>query len=116
VFVSPEHLENIYLQSTFVESLWIHAQSEDDFVVCICIPRRGEGESFSEVEILESFRRLAQENGLMKHEIPRNLFIERNANWSAQTGELTGKSGGGKFLFCLMRGKSVNEAESKRIA
>ncbi len=89
VFVSPEYLESIFIQCVLVETLWIHAQSEDDFVVAIVMLRKDLRSSVSEAEILESFRQIAKEKGLMSHEIPRAVFVERCRSWSPETEELT---------------------------
>lgn len=89
VFVSPEYLENVFIQSDLVESLWIHAQADDDFVVAVVIPRKEKEAVVSEADVLASFRVIAAEKGLQSHEVPRAIHLERSANWTAETGELT---------------------------
>ncbi len=86
VFVAPEFVENVLIESKVCSSLWVHASSEYDYVVAVVVPVSS---AVSKEEIVKSFAEVAAAKGLQPHEVPREIFVETGAPWTPETGELT---------------------------
>jgi long-subunit acyl-CoA synthetase (AMP-forming) len=86
VFVAPEYIENVLIESKVCNSLWVHASSEYDYVVAVVVPVNP---AITKEEIFKSFAEVGAAQGLQPHEIPREIFLETGAAWTPDTGELT---------------------------
>ncbi|CAF2389626.1 unnamed protein product [Rotaria sp. Silwood2] len=92
-FVSPEFLQEIYMQSPYVEQIYIHGNSLEDSVVAVIVPNKEYARAFAikhnltefdnnHVDklfydaIMEDLRSLATKESLRKHEIPSRLIID----------------------------------------
>jgi fatty acid CoA ligase FadD9 len=92
-FISPEFLEGIYLQSLFVEQIYIYGDGLDDCVKGVVVPNKeytqyfatehnlkqidpnNPGEVFYDA-IIQDLRAIAAKESLRKHEIPSKLIID----------------------------------------
>ena len=92
-FVSPELLQGIYLQSPFVEQIYIHGDLLSDSVSAVVVPNRSYAQAFAREHHLENFdmnnpdpkfcdavlqdlRSLGKKESLRIHEIPARLVID----------------------------------------
>ncbi|CAF0917743.1 unnamed protein product [Rotaria sordida] len=92
-FVSPEFLQEIYMQSPFVEQMYIHGNPLEDSVVAVIVPNKEYARAFAikhnltEFDnsrpdklfydaIMQDLRLLATKESLRKHEIPSRLIID----------------------------------------
>jgi len=92
-FVSPEFLEEIYMQSPFVEQIYIHGNPLEDSVVAVIVPNKEYVRAFAikhnltefgnnyqekvlNEAIMQHLRSLATKESLRKHEIPCRLIID----------------------------------------
>ncbi len=86
VFVAPEFIENVLIESPTCSALWVQASSEFDYVVAVVVPVSA---TATKEEVMSSFAALAKERGLQPHEVPRDVYLEIGGPWTAETGELT---------------------------
>jgi len=92
-FVSPEYLQSIYIQSPFIEQIYIHGDLLADCVAAVVVPNRAYAEAFALEHNLKNFdmnnpdpkfcdavlqdlRSLAKKEPLRAHEIPSQLVID----------------------------------------
>ena len=92
-FVSPEFLQSIYIQSPFVEQIYIHGNLLADSVAAVVVPNRIYAQAFAleqNIEnfdinnpdsrfcdaVLENLRLIAEKESLRLHEIPSHLVID----------------------------------------
>ena len=92
-FVSPELLQGIYLQSPFVEQIYIHGDLLSDSVSAVVVPNRAYAQVFALEHHLDNFdmnnpdpkfcdavlqnlRLLAKKESLRMHEIPARVIID----------------------------------------
>ena len=92
-FVSPEFLQGIYIQSPFVEQLYIHGDLLDDCVSAVIVPHREYAQAFVTKHnwtdfdqknpdirfrnaVLQDLRAIAKKESLRPHEIPSHLVID----------------------------------------
>eukprot|EP01128_Nolandella_sp_AFSM9_P002241 TRINITY_DN12624_c0_g1_i1.p1 TRINITY_DN12624_c0_g1~~TRINITY_DN12624_c0_g1_i1.p1 ORF type:complete len:387 (+),score=62.26 TRINITY_DN12624_c0_g1_i1:51-1211(+) len=95
VFVEPSRVENLFLESEFVQQLYVHGQISEVCLVAIAVPsvramkRLAESLSISygtlrelysdtrcRQAVLNDFRRLAPNVGVKPYEIPLNVYLE----------------------------------------
>jgi fatty acid CoA ligase FadD9 len=113
VFVSPEHLENVFIVSPFVENIFIYAESTFEHVVAVVLPNRDvffdtakkfgiqlpgseEQENLEFLcrhekiiyEVLESLKETGRKAELLPHEIPAKILLEP-VRWSIENNLLT---------------------------
>jgi fatty acid CoA ligase FadD9 len=88
VFVAPDALENILIESTFCDQLFIHGDIQHSVLVCVCVPGNSAAE-VTEADLLADFGRIGRERGLRSFEVPKAVFIERDVVFSAENGLLT---------------------------
>jgi len=102
-FIAPEYLENCFLSSPLVDSIWIYAESDRDYPLAVICPNRellesqcASKSSFEELcedkqvklTVLESLKGVAKEKQLQSYEEPRDAILEPQ-RWSAEEGTLT---------------------------
>nr|AEN94433.1 long-chain fatty-acid-CoA ligase FadD9 [Philodina roseola] len=91
-FVSPEHLESIYLQSPFVDQIYIHGDLLSNLVNAVIIPNQDYVQHQSslnlEQAILTDLHRIGQEESLRPHEIPSQVIIDHE-RFTPENGLLT---------------------------
>jgi fatty acid CoA ligase FadD9 len=115
-YVSPEHLENTFIASPFIESIFVYAEPAFEHVLAVVLPNVpvlleaakkfgvgvGEGEGEGEdvdlralcederiVEVVtESIKEIAKANKLLPHEIPPKIILEPE-RWSVESGLYT---------------------------
>ena len=104
-FVSPEFLQNIYIQSLFVEQIYIHGDLLADSVSAVIVPNRKYTQAYVLEHHLENFdmnnphpqfmdavrqdlRSIAEKESLRKHEIPSRIIIDFEP-FTSQNGLLT---------------------------
>lgn len=92
-FVSPEFLQNIYIQSPFVEQIYIHGDLLADAVSAVIVPNQQYAQAHAHQHhlppldlnhphprlrdaILQDFRSLAHKESLRHHEIPSHIVID----------------------------------------
>lgn len=91
-YIAPEKLENIYVQSSWIQQAWIHGDSLHDFILLFAVLDPAKTKDLDEEEIkgrvLESITELAAANKLNALEKPKNmrLFTEM---WTVESGILT---------------------------
>ncbi|KAJ8022903.1 Long-chain-fatty-acid--CoA ligase 1 [Holothuria leucospilota] len=70
-YLAPEKIENVYLQSTFIEQMWVHGDSLQSFAVGVVVPDR---------EILEPWAKKQQIQGdfpaLCKHKKVKEAILK----------------------------------------
>ena len=104
-FVSPEFLQSIYIQSAFVEQIYIHGDLLADSVTAVIVPNRDYAQAFIRdhtltafdmhdpdplfnAAVLEDLRSIATKELLRKHEIPSRIIIDFEA-FTPENGLLT---------------------------
>ena len=92
-FVSPEFLESIYMQSLFVEQIYIYGDGLEDCVKAVVVPNKTYVQAFVTEQdlktidfdnpdaklydaLLNDLRTIASKESLRKHEIPSRLIID----------------------------------------
>ncbi|UJR29135.1 hypothetical protein I4U23_010349 [Adineta vaga] len=92
-FVSPEYLQSIYIQSPFVEQIYIHGDLLSDAVSAVVVPNQTFAEkfilerhiqNFDKINpcsqfcdaVLQDLRSIAKQQALRAHEIPSHLIID----------------------------------------
>ncbi|CAF3682925.1 unnamed protein product [Rotaria socialis] len=92
-FISPESLQEIYMQSPFVEQIYIHGNPLEDSVSAVIVPNKDYARAFATKHnlldldndhpntlfydaIMQDLYLLAKKESLRKHEIPSKLIIE----------------------------------------
>ncbi|CAF1436026.1 unnamed protein product, partial [Rotaria sordida] len=92
-YVSPEFLQTIYLQSPFIEQIYIHGDLLADSIAAVVVPNREYAQAFALEHnlknfdmtnpdpqfydvILQDLRLLAEKESLRKHEIPSRVIID----------------------------------------
>ncbi|CAF2079598.1 unnamed protein product [Rotaria magnacalcarata] len=92
-YVSPEFLQNIYLQSPFVEQIYIYGDLLADSITAVVVPNREYTQTFIAEYHLKNFdminpdphfhnaivkdlNLLAEKHSLRKHEIPSRIIID----------------------------------------
>ena len=83
-YVSPALLEGIYIQSLFVEQIFIYGDALDSAVMAVVVPTA----NHSNDAIAHDLRALAQRESLRQHEIPSHLIIEYEP-FTSENGLLT---------------------------
>ena len=80
VFVSPERLEAIYLQSFFIEQIFVYANGLDDSVLAVVVPQSKFLNTNDQTTLIECIRndfiQIAKKELLKQHEIPSRILIE----------------------------------------
>ncbi|CAF4305555.1 unnamed protein product [Adineta steineri] len=104
-FVSPEYLQTIYIQSPFVEQIYIHGDLLSDSVSAVIVPSQQYAQAFAlqhnlalldmnnshplfHQAILEDLQTIAKKESLRKHEIPSHIIIDFQA-FTPENGLLT---------------------------
>ena len=104
-FVSPEFLQTVYTQSSFIEQIYIHGNPMENQVVAVIVPNREYAQAFADKHNLIEFdmdnpdqlfidalmndiRSIAAKESLGKHEIPSRLIIDFKP-FTARNGLLT---------------------------
>ncbi|CAF3631409.1 unnamed protein product [Adineta steineri] len=92
-FVSPEYLQSIYIQSSFVEQIYIHGDLLSDSVAAVVVPNRAYAQTFALEHniinfdmhnpnsqfcdaVLNDLRSIATKESLRKHEFPSHLVVD----------------------------------------
>jgi fatty acid CoA ligase FadD9 len=92
-FVSPEFLQGIYIQSSFVHQIYIHGDLLSDSVTAVVVPNRDYAQAFAlehnlthfdmnkpdpqfDDALLKDLRSIAEKELLRKHEIPLRIIID----------------------------------------
>ncbi|UJR28960.1 hypothetical protein I4U23_010177 [Adineta vaga] len=92
-FISPDSLENVFIQSHFVEQIYIHGDLLADSVVAVIVPNHAYAKAYAlkhDIEdfdidnanskfcetILQDLRSIAEKELLRKHEIPSRVLID----------------------------------------
>ena len=92
-FVSPEFLQSIYIQSPFVEQIYIHGDLLADSVAAVVVPNREYAQAFALEHnltnfdmnnphpqfcdaVLQDLRSIGEKESLRKHEIPSHIIID----------------------------------------
>jgi fatty acid CoA ligase FadD9 len=89
-FVSPEYLQGIFAQSSFIEQIYIHGDLYENCVTAVVVPNRERVQAFAienNVEVFESDPKLynaimcdlhsiGTKASLQKHEIPSRIIID----------------------------------------
>jgi fatty acid CoA ligase FadD9 len=92
-FVSPEYLQSIYIQSPFVEQIYIHGDLLADSVSAVVVPNRKYAEAYVLQHhltnfdmnnphpqfcdaVLQDLRSIGEKESLRKHEIPSRIIID----------------------------------------
>jgi fatty acid CoA ligase FadD9 len=86
-FVSPEFLEGIYIQSLFVEQIYIYGNGLDDCVKAVVVPNKAYAQALTQMNannsdeilhdaIMNDLRTIAIKESLRKHEIPAKIIID----------------------------------------
>ncbi|CAF1105727.1 unnamed protein product [Adineta steineri] len=92
-FISPESLECIYLQSLFIEQIYIYGNGLENSVKAVVVPNKQYAQIFATKHnldsidpinsqklfydaILEDLQTIAAQQSLQKHEIPSKLIID----------------------------------------
>ncbi|KAH3761345.1 AMP-binding protein [Pelomyxa schiedti] len=103
VFVAPERLENIFIESKFVENIFIYAESLFEYVTAVVVPNLPYIESVASScqfdstdlnnpvliqKILSNFVEVGQAHHLQPYEIPQKILIDPN-RWSPENHLLT---------------------------
>lgn len=115
VFIAPEHLESLYVESRYVDFVYIDANIEQSFILAVVIPNKKSciekmkenDENLKENEeeevwkkicedpkklkqvILADWRKIAKIRELKSYEIPRDIYIEVETSWTPDNGFLT---------------------------
>ncbi|CAF0854656.1 unnamed protein product [Adineta steineri] len=104
-FVSPEYLQTIYIQSPFVEQIYIHGDLLSDSVSAVIVPNQQYAQAFAlqhsltllnmnnshplfHQAILQDLQTIAKKESLRKHEIPSHIIIDFQA-FTPENGLLT---------------------------
>ncbi|CAF1184558.1 unnamed protein product [Adineta steineri] len=104
-FVSPEYLQTIYIQSPFVEQIYIHGDLLSDSVSAVIVPNQQYAQAFAfqhnltlldmknshplfHQAILQDLQTIARKESLRKHEIPSHIIIDFQA-FTPENGLLT---------------------------
>lgn len=104
-FVAPEFLQSIYIQSPFIEQIYIHGDPMENCVTAVIVPNKQYAEAFiinnnlTQLDInnpdqqfvnaiVNDIRSIAIKESLGKHEIPFKLVIDF-APFTAENGLLT---------------------------
>jgi fatty acid CoA ligase FadD9 len=104
-FVSPELLQNIYVQSAFIEQIYIHGDLMADAVSAVVVPNLEHAQAFAQEHrltvsdlsnghgafhdrLLADLRQIADKESLRAHEIPSRLVIDL-CPFTADNGLLT---------------------------
>ena len=74
-FVSPERLQNIYLQSAFVDQIYIHGDLLADSVYAVVVPSQHHLSNIKDA-VLQDLRSIGERESLRPHEIPSQLIID----------------------------------------
>ena len=92
-YVSPEFLQSIYIQSPFVEQIYVHGDLLADSIAAVIVPNREYAQAYAiehslkdfdinnpDPQFYEAIRRdlhsIAKKESLRKHEIPSRLVID----------------------------------------
>jgi fatty acid CoA ligase FadD9 len=92
-FVSPEFLQNIYIQSPFIEQIYIHGDLLANSVSAVIVPNRKHAEAYALEHdltdfdmnnphpqlcdaILQDLRLIGERESLRKHEIPSHIIVD----------------------------------------
>jgi fatty acid CoA ligase FadD9 len=92
-FVSPEHLQSIYIQSPFVEQIYIHGDLLADSVSAVVVPNQNYAQAYALEHhlidfdmnnphpqfcdaVLQDLRSIGEKEALRKHEIPSRIIID----------------------------------------
>ncbi|CAF2922285.1 unnamed protein product [Rotaria sp. Silwood2] len=104
-FISPEFLQNIYMQSLFIEQIYIHGDLLSDSVSAVIVPDRKYAQAYA-IEhnlidfdmnnphpefidaVLQDLRSIGEKESLRKHEIPSGIIIDFEP-FTPQNGLLT---------------------------
>jgi long-chain acyl-CoA synthetase len=105
-YIAPEKVENIGIQSSFIQSMWVTGNSLENYVVSIVVPahdqllkyakENGKKEDLKELckdpdinkMILNDIAKIGKDKGLNKLEIPKKIYLEPEM-WTVESGLLT---------------------------
>ena len=95
-FVSPEHLQNIYLQSAFVDQIYIHGDLLADSVYAVVVPSRPYAQAYAlqhhlsnfNDAVLQDLRSIGEKESLRPHEIPSQIIVDFDP-FTSENGLLT---------------------------
>ncbi|CAF1652447.1 unnamed protein product, partial [Adineta ricciae] len=101
-FVSPEHLQGVFTQSSFIDQIYIHGDLLEDGVTAVIVPNKELAQTFAKenhITDLESDRKfynlimrellsIGSKESLRKHEIPVRIIIDFEP-FSVENGLLT---------------------------
>ena len=89
-FISPEYLQGIFTQSSFIEQIYIHGDPYQDCITAVVVPNQERTQAFaiennihlSESDpklyekIMHELHSIGTKAGLQKHEIPSRIVID----------------------------------------
>ncbi|QXE33246.1 thioester reductase domain-containing protein [Streptomyces sp. GMY02] len=81
-FVAIAQLEAVFATSPLARQIFVYGNSERSYLLAVVVPtpdalaRYGDDRERLEQLLSESFQRIAKDNGLNPHEIPRGLLLE----------------------------------------
>ena len=89
-FVSPEYLQGVFSQSSFIDQIYIHGDLLEDCVIAVVIPNRDRAQAFAATDNLKSLEydpkfytaimrdlhSIGTKASLRKHEIPSRIVID----------------------------------------
>lgn len=93
-YVSPESLENIYLQSLYIEQIFVYGDYFDDRVKAVIVPNKqytrtmDMDEDLLVKEIIDDLQMIAKNESLHNYEIPLKIIIE-SERFTCENGLLT---------------------------
>ena len=95
-FVSPEYLQSIYIQSPFVEQIYIHGDLLADSVFAVVVPNQKYAQAYAREHplsdlsnaVLQDLRLIGKKEALRSHEIPSQIIIDYEP-FTSENGLLT---------------------------
>ena len=89
-FISPEYLQGIFTQSSFIEQIYVHGDPYEDSITAVIVPNQERAQAFAtenDIHLCESdpklynmimseLRLIGTKAGLQKHEIPSRIVID----------------------------------------
>lgn len=89
-FISPEYLQGIFTQSSFIEQIYVHGDPYEDTIMAVIVPNQERAQAFANENdihlsesdpklytmIMSELRSIGTKAGLQKHEIPSRIVID----------------------------------------
>jgi fatty acid CoA ligase FadD9 len=101
-FVSPESLENAYIESPLINQIYVYGNTSRSYVVAVVVPKEDWTASLSEEQVrerlIQEMRSIAKRRELRSYEVPRAILLESD-QFSPENGKLTGTLKIARF-FC----------------